>query len=644
MGLSVTCVCGKTVVARDEFAGRRAKCPNCGAVVKLPGVEVEAPAAARVPDVSSSPAPRSSPREVSSAREPQATTTRPFHPWQDGLTQYSTPWLPGDEEKFQRGIRMPYEGLSCRSIAIVCLLLAMAAAGAGWYFWPQLKALSSTESSRSGDLDLIPGDALCFASIRVADLWNNKVLEPVRRMVSKQEENELRQLWGFFFEDIERLSLVSFPTEIADRGTPFCILMQMNRPLSRQPLLGTFWRQTGPIGMVRDDSWFKPDALDTIYFANPTLVVLGNELGVDKLRRRKKPQRSERLDAALRLAKSGEHSIVAHVELETEANAAMTANMLPEELRHFLSLRKAVVTVDLGDSEKLEARLTFSNAAAASIASQKTSDLAKRPGNLLKQTVGELFQNELAAEIAGPIAAALTVQTENAEVSFTLRPDPGALCKLYELAGPILDKVRATAYRAEQSIKLRSIGLAILEYQEEHERFPPPVVGAGLSWRVALLPYLSHNDLYKEFRLDQPWDSEHNIKLLPKMPSEYKPCPGAKALDHCTFYQVCIGPEAPFLERKGLRLLDFHSRGAATILVVESSAAVPWTKPADITVGSDAPTFGAQFAGVFLALYADGAVRSLPRHLSAEQLRTLISPRGASSNPIRPPPQEKQKP
>ena len=37
-----------------------------------------------------------------------------------------------------------------------------------------------------------------------------------------------------------------------------------------------------------------------------------------------------------------------------------------------------------------------------------------------------------------------------------------------------------------------------------------------LSWRVQILPYIEEQQLYQDFHLDEPWDSEHNIKLLEK--------------------------------------------------------------------------------------------------------------------------------
>ena len=50
-----------------------------------------------------------------------------------------------------------------------------------------------------------------------------------------------------------------------------------------------------------------------------------------------------------------------------------------------------------------------------------------------------------------------------------------------------------------------------------------PTGKALLSWRVALLPFLEENELYKQFHLDEAWDSDHNKKLLAKMPRVFAP-------------------------------------------------------------------------------------------------------------------------
>ena len=43
---------------------------------------------------------------------------------------------------------------------------------------------------------------------------------------------------------------------------------------------------------------------------------------------------------------------------------------------------------------------------------------------------------------------------------------------------------------------------------------------------MLLLPYLEDGELYREFHLDEPWDSPHNRPLLDRMPGIYRPAPG----------------------------------------------------------------------------------------------------------------------
>ena len=64
-----------------------------------------------------------------------------------------------------------------------------------------------------------------------------------------------------------------------------------------------------------------------------------------------------------------------------------------------------------------------------------------------------------------------------------------------------------------------------------------------LSWRVELLPYLGYEQLYREFKLDQPWDSPHNRALLPRIPDVYQ---SPDAADEKTNYLVPIASYTPF--------------------------------------------------------------------------------------------------
>ena len=77
-----------------------------------------------------------------------------------------------------------------------------------------------------------------------------------------------------------------------------------------------------------------------------------------------------------------------------------------------------------------------------------------------------------------------------------------------------------------------------------------------LSWRVAILPYLGEQNLYNQFKLDEPWDNDNNKKLLAQMPAVY----GADRVE--TYYQAFAGLSTAFEDGKRIKFDDIaHGRG-----------------------------------------------------------------------------------
>src|SRR5262249_2360949 len=152
--------------------------------------------------------------------------------------------------------------------------------------------------------------------------------------------------------------------------------------------------------------------------------------------------------------------------------------------------------------------------------------------------------------------------------------------------------------RRGSATNLLRIALAMHQYKEDQGAFPPAAICDEqgkplLSWRVALLPYLDEGLLHMQFRLDQPWDSAHNKKLLEKMPDV---C--GDAADK-TYYQVVTGEGTVFEGTKGIA--NIPDGDSTTLLVVEAAAAVPWTAPRDLTYarGKPLPKFGGVFKDGF---------------------------------------------
>ena len=139
-----------------------------------------------------------------------------------------------------------------------------------------------------------------------------------------------------------------------------------------------------------------------------------------------------------------------------------------------------------------------------------------------------------------------------------------------------------------QSINnMKMIMLAMHNYHDANKRFPPAYKADKegkplLSWRVLILPMIEQADLYNQFHLDEPWDSENNKKLIAKMPAEYR-SPNSKAGEGKTNYLTVRGENTVFPGKQGVRIADITDGTSFTIAIVEASdeKAVIWTKPDD---------------------------------------------------------------
>jgi hypothetical protein len=157
------------------------------------------------------------------------------------------------------------------------------------------------------------------------------------------------------------------------------------------------------------------------------------------------------------------------------------------------------------------------------------------------------------------------------------------------------------------------------------------------SWRVLILPYIEEDALYKEFRLDEPWDSEHNIRLLERMPRSYAApwTRRVKVPPHHTVYHVLVGPGTPFEEAYGCRMPeDFPDGTSKTLLFVEAGHPVPWTKPEQVPFDPGQPVrLRGLFKDGFRACTADGSYRFVRYDWDPAVLRAVITRNGGEVPP-----------
>ena len=193
--------------------------------------------------------------------------------------------------------------------------------------------------------------------------------------------------------------------------------------------------------------------------------------------------------------------------------------------------------------------------------------------------------------------------------------------------------------REQSELNLKQIGLAMHNAHDAANAFPAGIYDAsgkalGLSWRVAILPYLEQGTLFKMFKLDEPWDSEANKKLLPMMPKVYAPPGNTTAAGH-TFYRGFTGkgmlfeppttPGKPGTVAAGKKIVQISDGTTNTAMVVEGAEAVPWTKPDafDLDPKNPAASIGGVFAAGACGVRCDGSRVFLKKTIDGATLRNF---------------------
>ena len=313
----------------------------------------------------------------------------------------------------------------------------------------------------------------------------------------------------------------------------------------------------------------------------------------------------------------------------------------------------AAVGIDL-PPKKLSVRLVIQSRDAAAAKAFETAlaglfgGLAKRPE---VQAIVPKFDE---------LAKLLSPRVEGDRLVLTLDDEQGQLKSLANLIQAPVEKAQISAKRAKSVNNLKQLGLAMHGYYDTKKSCPPAASYDShgkplLSWRVLFLQYLD-SDLYKEFHLDEPWDSEHNRKLIDRMPDVFRsPLSNVKDAGRTTYLlpvdskhfvggREVVKPAKPgesppdvsnalfFGGRKGGTFQQITDGTSNTIMIVEAddAHAVIWTRPDDLTVDLDDPLKGLEnkATGGFNSAYFDGSVRFIPNTMSKKNLRATLTPAG----------------
>lgn len=341
------------------------------------------------------------------------------------------------------------------------------------------------------------------------------------------------------------------------------------------------------------------------------------------------------------LATAGKHTLAAGV-------------YLPPLLRHFdrriepelvpytalLATRTATLTGDLDKSAKFALTLKYEDATAAKRAAPVLEEGIATVATKVEEVAGEWRDSarpfeKAAAPVMSAFAAGLkkaAVRADGTTVLATAEVDAGAATA--KALGELLQAVQSRRKAELRMNNLKMIGLALHSYHDANGRMPNNVYGPKgellLSWRVQILPYLEEDALYRQFKMDEPWDGPNNKLLIEKVPKVFQ----APDRDHAkgkTFYQGFVERERlipvkglfgrPWLkdgDKTGPRFADFTDGLSNTLAVIEAGEGVVWSKPDDLPFGGAVPALGEKGWDRTPVLLFDGSVRMFPTKLKPE--------------------------
>jgi prepilin-type processing-associated H-X9-DG protein len=210
----------------------------------------------------------------------------------------------------------------------------------------------------------------------------------------------------------------------------------------------------------------------------------------------------------------------------------------------------------------------------------------------------------------------------------------GVIVLLIALLLPATRSSRSAARRAWCVNNLKQIGLALHNYEEEHNALPPAYTvdaeGRPLhSWRTLILPYLDQEALYQTIDLAKPWNDPANARARETALSVFR-CPGAVGPENTTAYLAIVAPGGCFLPNEPRRLAEITDGAGETLMVIEvdDANAVPWMAPVDADealVMSFGTATKLHHNGGMNACLVDGSVRFLKSNTPADVRRAYMS-------------------
>lgn len=149
-----------------------------------------------------------------------------------------------------------------------------------------------------------------------------------------------------------------------------------------------------------------------------------------------------------------------------------------------------------------------------------------------------------------------------------------------------------------------------------------------LSWRVTILPYTEHDNLYRQFKRNEPWNSPTN-QPLSNTPIKYY-SDADTPNDPATRLRCFYDNGAVFDTRIPVTLNAITDGTTNTILYVEGGDKVTWSRFQEYKFEpmGTLPQLGKPNSSTFMVVMCDGSIRKIRKTTSEHLLKAAITRAG----------------
>ena len=448
------------------------------------------------------------------------------------------------------------------------------------------------------------------------------------------------------------------------------VMVIVEPPQSRDPQVVVVLRMASPVkGKVFPDLWQKTteDKLDgktyrkatspngaSIFQPDDNTIILGND---EMLRQvwsnRANPQEGTMSRVLARIEAAPDAMAILLIDpIRPMIAAPLAMAPVPPPLADVKKIPELLTSIGVKANLTSDIGLTLSLKATDEAAAEELEGIINKALEMARQAVDAQMaqmkdappqmqmQAQVMKQVNDNVLKPLKPERKGRMVTLALKADSqnpqakaAAVGAAVGTALPAILAAREAARRTASMNNMKMIALAMHSYAQKEKTFPPAYKAdasgkALLSWRVLILPYLGEDALFKEFNLDEPWDSAHNKPLIAKMPAMFGSPKSAVAKDGKTTYLTVRGEKTMFPGAKGIGPAEITDGLSNTVMTVEvpDASAVEWTKPDDFAYDETNPLKGLTGMGSpsFLAALADGSVRTFSTMFDPATLKLLF--------------------